>query len=106
MTESIESNNRGLVNSHGTDTEKSAPRQDFRYQTIFNGSIDNLGKHLLNRQLSFKLLDNSLVTGKMISFGQYDLIVIDSRTGQSILIMKSAIVTVQGDLAPKKESTQ
>ena len=106
MSESIDATKKELANSHGTDSERSAPRQDFRYQTIFNGSIDNLGKHLLNRQLSFKLLDNSLVTGKMISFGQYDLIVIDSRTGQSILIMKSAIVTVQGDLAPKKESTQ
>ncbi|MCL5874259.1 MAG: hypothetical protein M1161_02835 [Candidatus Thermoplasmatota archaeon] len=94
-------NKKGLVNSHGNDSEKSAP--NFRYETIYNGSIDNLGKHLLNRQLSFKLLDNTVVTGKMISFGQYDIVVIDSKTGQYILIMKTSIVTVQGDLSPKKE---
>lgn len=94
--------NKGFVNSHGNDSERSAP--NFRYRTIYNGSIDNLGKHLLNRQLSFKLLDNTTVSGKLVSFGQYDIVVIDQRTGQHVLIMKSAIVTVQGDLMPKKET--
>ena len=102
MTETI--NNKGLVNSYGNDSEKSVPRQDFRYMTIYSGSIDNLGKHLLNRQLSFKLTDNSVITGKMISFGMYDIVVTDSKSGQHVLVMKSAIVTVHGDLAPKKET--
>ncbi len=40
MNESIDVVKKGLVNSHGTDTERSAP--NFRYQTIYPGQIDNL----------------------------------------------------------------
>lgn len=104
MSESIDSDKKELVNSHGNDTERTAPRQDFRYKTVFNGSIDNFGKHLMGRILSIELSNNKIVTGRLKSFGQYDVILTDSRTGQDILLMKSAIITIQGDLSPRKET--
>jgi sRNA-binding regulator protein Hfq len=106
MSESIEdSNKEEYTGPHGNGTEKSVSRlEGFRYQTIYTNSIDNLGKHLLGRILSFELTNNKVVTGRMKSFGQYDLIVSDSKTGQDVLVMKTAIVTVQGDLSPKKGS--
>jgi sRNA-binding regulator protein Hfq len=47
-----------------------------------------------------------MITGKLRSFGQFDVMIIDQRTGQSIIIMKHAILTVQGDLEPRKEGSQ
>ena len=103
MVESID-DKKALVNSHGTDTEKSAT--NFRYQTIYPGQIDNFGKQLLGRLLTLELMNNKTITGKLVSFGQYDIIITDSRTGQNILVMKHAIVSVQGDLSPKREVKQ
>ena len=100
MTESLDATRKELVNSHGTDTEKSVP--NFRYQTIYPGQIDNFGKQLIGRILTLELVNNKTITGKLVSFGQYDIILIDSRTGQSVLVMKHAIVSVQGDLAAKR----
>ena len=100
MIESITETKKESVNSHGTDTEKSAT--NFRYQTIYPGQIDNFGKQLLGRLLTLELVNNKTITGKLVSFGQYDIIMMDSRTGQSVLIMKHAIVSVQGDLSSKK----
>ena len=99
MIESID-DKKGLINSHGTDTEKTVPTN--RYQTVYPGTIDNFGKQLLGRLLTLELVNNKTITGKLVSFGQYDIIMMDSRTGQDVLIMKHAIVTVQGDLSPKK----
>jgi sRNA-binding regulator protein Hfq len=100
MTESLDATRKELVNSHGTDTEKSVP--NFRYQTIYPGQIDNFGKQLIGRILTLELVNNKTMTGKLVSFGQYDIIMMDSRTGQSVLVMKHAIVTVQGDLGAKR----
>jgi sRNA-binding regulator protein Hfq len=100
MSESIDATNKELANSHGTDTEKSAP--NFRYQTIYPGQIDNFGKQLIGKILTLELVNNRTITGKLVSFGQYDIIIIDSRTGQSILVFKHAIVSVQGDLTAKR----
>ena len=100
MTESID-DKKGYDSPHGNGSEKSAT--NFRYQTIYPGQIDNFGKQLLGRLLTLELVNNRTITGKLVSFGQYDIIMIDSRTGQNVLIMKHAIVSVQGDLSPKKE---
>ena len=99
MTESLDATRKEFVNSHGNDTERSAP--NFRYQTIYPGQIDNFGKQLIGKMLTLELVNNKTITGKLVSFGQYDIILIDSRTGQSVLVMKHAIVSVQGDLNPK-----
>ena len=100
MSESIGATRKELVNSNGTDTEKSVP--NFRYQTIYPGQIDNFGKQLIGRILTLELVNNKTITGKLVSFGQYDIIIMDSRTGQNVLVMKHAIVTVQGDLGAKR----
>lgn len=99
-SKSIDKTKKELVNSHETDTKGSAP--NFRYQTIYPGQIDNFGKQLIGRIMMLELMNNKTITGKLISFGQYDTILIDSKTGQSILVMKHAIVTVQGDLTAKR----
>ncbi len=72
-----------------------------RFQTVYGTAIDNLGRHLIGRILSLELVNNKTITGKLVSYGQYDLMVVDSRTGQSMIIMKSAIISVIGDLSPK-----
>ena len=100
MSESIDETKKELVNSHGTDPEKSAP--NFRYQTVYPGQIDNFGKQLIGKMLTLELINNKTITGKLVSFGQYDIIMIDSRTGQSILVFKHAIVSVQGDILPRR----
>ena len=100
MSESIDETKKELVNSHGTDTERSVSAN--RYQTIFPGTINNFGKQLLGRLLTLELVNNKTITGKLVSFGQYDIILIDSRTGQNVLVMKHAIESVEGDLSPKK----
>ncbi len=100
MTESLDATRKEFANSNGTDSEKSVP--NFRYQTIYPGQIDNFGKQLIGRILTLELVNNKTITGKLVSFGQYDIILMDSRTGQSILVMKHAIVTVQGDLGAKR----
>ena len=99
MIESID-DKKGLINSHGTDTEKTVPTN--RYQTVYPGTIDNFGKQLLGRLLTLELTNNRMMTGRLKSFGQFDIILTDQKTGQDILIFKHAIVTVQGDLSPKK----
>ena len=104
MSETINETKKEFVNSHGTDTEKSVSAN--RYQTVYPGTIDNFGKQLLGRLLTLELVNNKTITGKLVSFGQYDIIVMDSRTGQNVLIMKHAIVVVQGDLSPKREVKQ
>ena len=100
MTESLDATRKEFANSNGTDTEKSVP--NFRYQTIYPGQIDNFGKQLVGRILTLELVNNKTITGKLVSFGQYDIIIMDSRTGQNVLVMKHAIVTVQGDLGAKR----
>ena len=100
MTESLDATRKEFANSNGTDTEKSVP--NFRYQTIYPGQIDNFGKQLIGRILTLELVNNKTITGKLVSFGQYDIILLDSRTGQSVLVMKHAIISVQGDLSVGK----
>ena len=100
MSESIDATKKELANSHGTDSERSVP--NFRYQTIYPGQIDNFGKQLIGKMLTLELVNNKALTGKLTSFGQYDIIMIDSRTGQNILVMKHAIISVQGDLSTRR----
>jgi sRNA-binding regulator protein Hfq len=100
MTESLDSTKKEYDSPHDNGTEKSVP--NFRYQTIYPGQIDNFGKQLIGRILTLELVNNKTMTGKLVSFGQYDIILMDSRTGQSILVMKHAIVSVQGDLTAKR----
>jgi len=77
-----------------------------RYNTPYGyGVLDNFGGHLIGRQFTFELVNNKMVTGKLKGYGQFDIMVTDSRTGQDYIIMKHAIVSVQGDLTVKQNST-
>jgi len=55
--------------------------------------------------LTFELMNNKMVTGKLKGYGQFDIMVTDLRTGQDYIIMKHAIVSVQGDFSIKSSST-
>jgi len=77
-----------------------------RYVTPYGyGVLDNFGAQLVGRLLTFELMNNKTVTGKLKGYGQFDIMVTDSRTGQDLIIMKHAIVSVQGDLSSKSSST-
>jgi len=69
------------------------------------GVLDNFGAQLVGRLLTFELMNNKTVTGKLKGYGQFDIMVTDSRTGQDLIIMKHAIESVQGDLSSKSNST-
>jgi len=68
------------------------------------GVLDNFGAHLIGRLLTFELVNNKMVTGKLKAYGQFDVIVTDSRTGQDLILMKHAITTIQGDFSVKPGS--
>ncbi len=74
-----------------------------RFQTIYGATIDNFGKHLIGRTLSFELTNNKTITGKLKSFGQFDVVITDSRTGQDVIVFKHAIITATGDLSPRRD---
>jgi len=90
--------------SHKED--KKEDRGQGRYRTPYGyGVLDNFGSHLIGRVLSFEIINNKTVTGKLKAYGQFDVIVTDSRTGQDLIIMKHAITTIQGDFSVKPGST-
>jgi len=77
-----------------------------RYLTPYGyGVLDNFGAHLVGKLLTIELVNNKTVSGKLKGYGQFDIIITDSRTGQDYIIMKHAIVSVQGDLSSKSSST-
>jgi len=90
-------------------TKEEREKQDrgqFRYNTPYGyGVLDNFGAQLIGKVLSFELINNKMVTGKLKGYGQFDIMVTDSRTGQDCIIMKHAIITIQGDLNAKQNST-
>jgi len=72
-------------------------RMPARYNTPYcYGVLDNFGTQLVGKLLTFELVNNKTVTGKLKGYGQFDIMVTDSRTGQDYIIMKHAITTVQG----------
>jgi len=90
-------------------TKEDRQKQDrmaTRYNTPYGyGVLDNFVAHLVGRLLTFELVNNKMVSGKLKGYGQFDIIITDSRTGQDLIIMKHAIISVQGDLSVKSSST-
>jgi len=88
------------------EDKQKQDRGQFRYNTPYGyGILDNFGAHLVGKLLTFELVNNKMVTGKLKGYGKFDVIVTDTRTGQDLIIMKHAITTVQGDLTVKQNST-
>jgi len=90
-------------------TKEDRQKQDkmpARYNTPYGyGVLDNFGAQLVGKLLTFELVNNKMVSGKLKGYGQFDVIVTDTRTGQDLIIMKHAIVSVQGDFSVKSSST-
>jgi len=77
-----------------------------RFNTPYGyGVLDNFGAHLIGKLLTIELMNNKTVSGKLKGYGQFDIMITDSRTGQDLIIMKHAIVSIQGDLSSKSSST-
>jgi len=74
-----------------------------RYRTPYGyGVLDNFGVQLIGKILTFELANNKIVTGKLKGYGQFDVLLTDSRTGQDFILMKHAIVSIHGDLSLTK----
>jgi len=87
------------------EDKQKQDRMPARYNTPYGyGVLDNFGAQLVGKLLTFELMNNRTVTGKLKGYGQFDIMVTDSRTGQDYIIMKHAIVSVQGDLTVKQNS--
>ena len=70
--------------------------QDPRYFNPLNPDhIDIFGRDLLNRELYFHLNNGEGVKGKMIGFGQYEVLVQIAGPGKKYIVMKQAISTVE-----------
>jgi len=86
-------------------TKEDKQKQDRmlnRYNIPYGyGVLDNFGAHLVGRLLTIELMNNKTVSGKLKGYGQFDIMITDSRTGQDLIIMKHAIVSIQGDLSVK-----
>ena len=88
------------------EDKQKQDRMPNRYNTPYGyGVLDNFGAHLVGKLLTFELVNNKTVSGKLKGYGQFDIMITDSRTGQDLIIMKHAIISVQGDLSPKSSST-
>jgi len=96
-----------MMEAQGTQKQEGKEeRVQGRYRTPYGyGVLDNFGAQLVGKLLTFELVNNKMVTGKLKGYGQFDIMVTDSRTGQDLIIMKHAIVSVQGDLIVKQNST-
>ena len=87
------------------EDKQKQDRMPAGYNTPYGyGVLDNFGAHLVGKLLTFELMNNKTVSGKLKGYGQFDIMVTDSRTGQDYIIMKHAIVSVQGDLTVKQNS--
>lgn len=87
------------------EDKQKQDRMPARYNTPYGyGVLDNFGAHLVGKLLTFELVNNKTVSGKLKGYGQFDIMITDSRTGQDYIIMKHAIVSVQGDLTVKQNS--
>jgi len=97
-----------MIENMEKTTKEDRQKQDrmpARYNTPYGyGVLDNFGAQLVGKLLTFELMNNRTVTGKLKGYGQFDIMVTDSRTGQDYIIMKHAIVSVQGDLTVKQNS--
>ena len=80
---------------------REKPRQkkqitDPRYFNPLNPDhIDIFGKDLLNRELYFHLNNGEGVKGKMIGFGQYEVLVQIAGPGKKFIVMKQAISIIE-----------
>jgi len=84
-------------------TKEDKQKQDrmaTRYNTPYS-VLDNFGAQLVGKLLTIELTNNKTVSGKLKGYRQFDIMITDSRTGQDQIIMKHAIVSVQGDLSIK-----
>jgi len=78
-------------------------KEQFRYNTPYGYDVlDDFGVQLIGKILTFELANNKIVTGKLKGYGQFDVLLTDSRTGQDFILMKHAIVSIHGDLSPTK----
>jgi len=94
-----------MIEESTKEDKQKQDRMATRYNTPYGyGVLDNFGAHLVGRLLTFELVNNKMVSGKLKGYGQFDIIVTDTRTGQDLIIMKHAITTVQGDLTVKQNS--
>jgi len=94
-----------MIEETTNEDRQKQDRMPARYNKSYGyGVLDNFGAQFVGKLLTFELINNRTVTGKLKGYGQFDIMVTESRTGQDYIIMKHAIVSVQGDLTVKQNS--
>jgi hypothetical protein len=55
-------------------------KEQFRYNTPYGYDVlDDFGVQLIGKILTFELANNKIVTGKLKGYGQFDVLLTDSR---------------------------
>jgi len=82
-------------NNENKKTEKKKREiQDPRYYNpLHPGHTDIFGHDLLNKELIFSLINNETIKGKMVGFGQYDVLV--EANGKKVILMKQGIIKIE-----------
>ena len=74
--------------------KKKKEIQDPRYYNPLNPEhIDIFGRDLLNKDLIFSLLNGETIKGKMIGFGQYEIL-LDSEN-KKLILLKQGIIKIE-----------
>ena len=79
--------------------EKEKPKQEEsvkeRHKIQYeNRDLDNFGNHLIRKILTFELMNNRLETYKLKGYGQFYIMIGDSRRGQDIILIMQGIISI------------
>ncbi|MGE9810473.1 hypothetical protein ACLIKE_03910 [Ferroplasma acidiphilum] len=64
------------------------------YNPMFPGHVDLFGRDLIGKTLEFTLLNGEILSGVLLGFGQYDIL-LRSAENKEIILMKSGILKVE-----------
>ncbi len=82
-------------NQNNKKTEKKKKEiQDPRYYNPMNPEhIDIFGRDLLNKELIFSLVNGESIKGKMIGFGQYEILI--ESGSKKLILLKQGIIKIE-----------
>ena len=81
-------------NDNKKHEKKKREIQDPRYFNPLNPEhIDIFGKDLLNKDLIFSLVNNETIKGKMIGFGQYEILI--ESGSKKLILLKQGIIKIE-----------
>ncbi len=96
-------NERNSPNSNGNKeiAKNTEEKNHSRYVTHSQGHIDNFDVCLIGKNIKITLLNGTSIQGQLRFYGMYDVVITTQNqfrtmtTTKDIIIMKSAIITVE-----------